>query len=1164
MEFVHLHNHTEYSLLDGASRILDLGQRAKELKFPALAITDHGNLFGAIPFWETMSQAGIKPILGCEVYMARRSRFDREVVKKDDEAYHLVLLVENDEGYRNLCRLLTQAYREGFYYKPRIDLELLSQHHNGLICLSGCLQGEIAQAILAGDRELAYRRTLQLRQIFGDRFYLEIQGNKLPEQERVNKAKIAIAKELGIPLVATNDNHYLRQEDAFLHDVLLCVGTQAKLNDQDRLRFPNNEFYVKSAEVMAETFLEVPEALENTLRISERIQFSFRFGDIYLPRFQPADGSSDLSSYLTQMAEEGLKERFKEKARRGEPLTEKEKAAYWQRLRYELDVIARMGFSGYFLIVADFIRWAKGQRIPVGPGRGSAAGSLVSYAIRITDLDPIQFGLLFERFLNPERRSMPDIDVDLCMWRRGEVIEYVAQKYGKDHVAQIGTFSIAKGRQIFKDVGRVLGLSFSETDRITKRMPEPPREFTLREIYEEDEELRRLIESDPLLKRTYEIATQLEGITRNAGTHAAGVVVSDRPLSEIVPLFRGEKEQDLVTQYDMNSLEKLGLVKFDFLGLKTLTAIRLTLNLVQETTGIEIRLEEIPLNDPLTYQLLAQGETGGVFQLEKEGMRRLLKQMKPQKFQDLVAAIALYRPGPLNSGMVQDYIDRKTGRKPVRYLLPELEEILRETYGVIVYQEQVMQIARVLSGYTLGEADLLRKAMGKKNPQIMAEQRTRFVGGCVARGVERELAEHLFDQIAEFAGYAFNKSHSAAYALIAYWTAWLKAHYPVAFMSALLQCDQDKPQELLPLLREVKLMGIGLLPPDVAHGSASFRPEGNMIRVGLAAIKNVGERSISELLKIREEMGGFPTLSHFLKALSKVGANRKVLESLILAGALDSYGIPRKTLFAQIPRLLDYSSSLKEAERRGQKTLFEMETTTSSSFPNQLDLPHHGEWEPEELAQKERGVLGIYLKLHPLDLYKDLLQLIANTTLNADRLKDLGDRSKVRFAAIVSEVRFKKTPDRGRRLILTVEDQEGVAQVWISRDDLRERVTGILKEGSKLFIIGQLLLDAEGTARIFADEILTMEEIGERLKGNLLIEPPTLEIREENLRRIRYLFTQYPGHLSVAFLLRDHNFRYLVHLPQQYRVQCSHTLVKEIRQLLGETTRFRFSFPDAT
>jgi DNA polymerase-3 subunit alpha len=813
-----------------------------------------------------------------------------------------------------------------------------------------------------------------------------------------------------------------------------------------------------------------------------------------------------------------------------------------------------MGFSGYFLIVADFIRWAKSRKIPVGPGRGSAAGSLVSYAIRITDLDPIQFGLLFERFLNPERKSMPDIDVDLCMLRRGEVIEYVTNKYGKEHVAQIGTFAIAKGRQIFKDVGRVLGLSFSETDRITKRMPEPPREFSLKEIYEEDEELRRLIDSDPKLKKVYEIATRLEGITRNAGTHAAGVVVSDRPLSERIPLFRGEKEDEVVTQYDMVALEKLGLVKFDFLGLKTLTAIQLTLDLIEETTGKRITLEEIPLGDPATYELLSRGETGGVFQLEKEGMRRLLKQLKPQRFDDLIAVNALYRPGPLNSGMMQDYIDRKNGRKPVRYPLPELEEILRETYGVIVYQEQVMRIAQVLAGYTLGEADLLRKAMGKKNPQIMAEQRSRFVEGCVKNGVDRRLAEELFDQIAEFAGYAFNKSHSAAYALIAYWTAWLKTHYPVAYMSALLQCDQGKPQELVPLLKEVKLMGIELLPPDVVKGGVSFRPEGNRIRVGLAAIKHVGERTAEELVRIREE-SGLSSLYDFLHALHKVGANRKVLESLIQAGALDCYGIPRKTLWMEIPHLMEHVNNQSRAVERGQKSLFESEGSLST--PSTMTLPDHGEWEPEELARREREVLGIYLTLHPLDPYREKIRPFVNTTLHAERLKELGDRSQVRFAGVVTEIRVKKTPERTKRWILTVEDEEGVAPVWITSEERMDKIQGWLMEGEKIFVIGQLLLDAEGTIRIFAEEILPLMDVDKNLAGELLIEIPGAELREDTVRKIRHILSRYPGRFSVNFCLYEQDATYHVQLPGEYQVSSTPSLFEELGKLLGRETRFK-------
>jgi DNA polymerase-3 subunit alpha len=835
--FVHLHCHTEYSLLDGANKVDRMFRRIKALEQPAVAMTDHGNMFGAIEFYREAIEHGIKPIIGCEIYVAPNSRFERKGVDRGPKEYnnHLILLAMNNEGYRNLCKLVSLGYMEGFYYKPRIDKELLKELNGGLIALSACLQGEISQTLLYGNYERAKAAAEQYAAIFGDRYYFEIQDNKLADQEKVNRLLVELAKELSIPVVATNDCHYGERDDFHAHDVLLCVQTGKTVDDDNRLKLETDELYLKSAAEMARGFEYCPDAVERTVEVAARCNVEIEFGKYHFPNYTPPK-EIGLDDYLDELAHKGLEERL-------EGVTDPGlRRNYQERLDYELDVIKRMQFPGYFLVVADFINYAKQHGIPVGPGRGSSAGSLVAYALKITDLDPIRHVLLFERFLNPERRSMPDIDVDFCIRGRAQVIQYVKEKYGADRVAQIATFGTLKAKAAIKDVGRALGFSFAEADAIAKLIPAPKQgfDYPLTEAMRMEPRLGELMKSDPRVKTLMDHALRLEGLVRHASTHAAGVVLSNLPLVDHCPLFV-DKEGGIVTQYEMTWVEKIGLVKFDFLGLKTLTLLHDCVKLIEVTRGDKIDLNGLPLDDKKTYRTLSSGNTTGVFQLESTGIREMTVKIRPNCFEDLVAILALYRPGPLDSGMAEDYIKRKNGKEKIKYLHPLLETILKDTYGVIVYQEQVMQTAQVLAGYSMGEADILRRAMGKKDPEEMAAQRERFVEGAKAKNLDEKIATEVFDQMETFARYGFNKSHSAAYALVSYQTAYLKTHYPVEFMAALMTSEMGDTDKVIKNLAECRDKGIVVLAPDVNESLADFTPEGQKIRFGLAGVKNVGE-----------------------------------------------------------------------------------------------------------------------------------------------------------------------------------------------------------------------------------------------------------------------------------------------------------------------------------
>jgi DNA polymerase-3 subunit alpha len=1121
MDFVHLHLHSQYSILDGAIRFEELFQLLEEKNFKACALTDHGNLFGAIEFYTMALERGIKPILGCEVYVAPTSRFDRI-----PDPYHLLLLVMDEKGYRNLCHLLSLSYLEGFYHKPRIDYELLERYGEGLIVLTSCLKGEIPSLILKGDLEGARNRVSFFKELFGDRFYLELQQNGIPEQKKVNEALVKLSKEFGVKLVATNDCHYLLKEDAFLHDVLLCIQTGKTLDDPKRLRFPTDQFYLRSQEEMKILFKDFPSALKNTVEIAERCELKLELGIPKLPLYQTPDNKG-LEDYLKDLAEEGLRKRLEERRiERGE--------AYWKRLREELEVINRMGFAGYFLIVQDFVNWAKSQGIAVGPGRGSAAGSLVAYSLGITDIDPLEHGLLFERFLNPERVSLPDIDVDFCYERRDEVIEYLKEKYGHDKVAHIITFGKMQARAVVRDVGRALGLPYREVDLLAKLIPGGPN-VTLQEALKAEPRIRELIQGNDNYKKLLTIALRLEGMVRHASTHAAGVVISNAPLMDYIPLYRG-KDGEITTQYAMKDVERIGLVKFDLLGLKTLTMMEETIRLVEKCRKIKVNLKEIPLDDPETYKLLSEGDTTGVFQLESQGMRDLLRRVKPEKFSDLVALLALYRPGPLSSGMVEDYIKRRRGEEEVRYPHPSLKEVLEETYGVLVYQEQVMMAASILADFTLGEADLLRKAMSKKVPEEMDRLRDRFLQGAQMKGIPGDKAQEIFEMMAKFAEYGFNKSHSAAYALIAYQTAYLKAHFPHEFMAALLSSDMNDSDKVMRYVYECREKGIQVLGPDINLSQWEFTVEGDKelkIRFGLGAIKNVGKAAVTAILSARKD-GPFRNFTNFCLRVDGRKVNKRAIESLIKAGAFDQFG-ERSKLLALVGRVL---------EKSAQKSL-----NQRSLFKNASEeLPQIPSWSTSELLRAEKEVLGFYLSGHPLKDYEELLTKYSKNQIRS--LEDLKGGEEVSLVGLISEVREIRTRKGDRMAVIELEDLTGRIE-GVVFPDLFRQVSDLLFQEILLRVEGILEKDEEGRPRIRVQSIKTLQEaLSEGPKRiRLKIKLKALSVRDLEVLKSTLLI--HRGPCEVFLHLIDGEREVIVRLPEALRVEGSENLRSDLERLLG-------------
>jgi DNA polymerase-3 subunit alpha len=1038
MSFAHLHLHTEYSLLDGASRPEELAKRVAQLGMPACAITDHGNMFGAVEFYNAMKKEQVKPIIGCEMYVAYGSRFDKAGVE-DGQAdaganNHLIVLAQNNEGYKNLVKLVSAGYTEGFYYKPRIDKELLREHREGLIVLSSCLKGEVSQSLAGGNLTKAKEAALQYKDILGaDNFFLEIQDHGIPDQQKIVPMMARLGEETGLRLVATNDSHYLSKDDAFAHEVLLCIGTGKTLGDEKRMKFYSDDFYVKSPDEMRRIFSGYGEALDNTGKIAERCNVTLDVEGYHLPNF-PVPPGKDLAGYFTEIARAGLERRLKAAAPLFAAKKKKHEAQeYHDRLQTEIDIIMKMGFPGYFLVVWDFIKFAKDNGIPVGPGRGSGAGSLVAYSMGITDVDPLDYDLLFERFLNPERISMPDIDIDFCMNRRGEVIEYVRRKYGADKVAQIITFGTMAAKSVVRDVGRVLGLPYGLVDKVAKTIPTGP-DVTLPMAAKESPALIEAMKNDHEVQRIIEIGSKLEGLSRHAGMHAAGVVITPEPVTNYVPLYRTNRDE-IVTQYDWRIVEKMGLLKMDFLGLRTLTVIDDALKSAKAVEGVDIDITTLPLDDPEVFRLFQDGRTKGVFQFESGGMVEVLRKSRPTQFEDLAALNALYRPGALDAGMVDVYVKVKTGAQKPKYIVPEMKELLEETYGVIVYQEQILQIAQRVAGYSLGHADLLRKAMGKKDAAVMAAERGKFVEGAAEKGYDKKKANEIFDYIEPFARYGFNKSHSVAYALVAYQTAWLKVHYPRHFMAALMTSEMDRTDFVVKFINEASQMGIRILPPDINESNYAFTVVGPNIRFGLGAVKGVGESAIESILEARQKKGRFTSLLEFCEAVDLRACNKKVIEALIKSGSFDFLGSSRKLLFETLENTADSAQRAREEKERGQNSLFGMLSPSVAPAASPARLLAMAEWPDDEKLRFEKETLGFYITGHPLNKYSDELRLFANAT--TDTLHQHVD-DIVNIGGIVSQIKkskIKKGPNEGKLMAkFILDDQRGSVEVVVFSD----------------------------------------------------------------------------------------------------------------------------------
>ncbi len=1092
MQYVHLHTHTEYSLLDGAIKIKELMKKAKEYNMPAVAITDHGNMYGAIEFYKEAQKSEIKPIIGCEVYVAKGSRKKKEKAKDSEEKglNHLILLAKNLTGYKNLMALVSLGYLEGFYYKPRIDWELLEKYNEGLICLSSCLKGEVAETFLNKGEKHAFKIAEKFLKIFKEDFYIELMDNSIPEQKIANEGLISIANKLSIPVVATNDCHYLTRDMAESHDVLLCIQTGRTINEQGRMKFSSDDFYFKSPEEMVAAFENLPEAISNTVEIANKCNLILQFGKYEFPEI-PLEKGETVEDKFERKVKEGFKNRLDEIKSHYKEFTDEIKNKYLERLEREISTIKKMGFSGYFLIVEDFINYAKNNNIPVGPGRGSAAGALVAYCLKITDIDPIPYNLLFERFLNPQRISMPDIDIDFCNRNREKVIKYVVNKYGADKVSQIVTFGKMKAKAVIRDVGRVLEMPYKDVDKIAKMIPNNLN-ITLDKAIEEETALKELIEKDEKVAKLIEISKDLEGLSRHSSIHAAGIVISNKPLMETVPLAM-TKDGDVVTQYNMKHIESVGLIKFDFLGLRNLTIIDNAIKLVKKYKDKNFNIKEIPFDDKATYDLISAGYTIGVFQLESRGMRELLKKLKPDRFEDLIAVVALYRPGPLGSGMVDDFIDIKHGKKEAHYPLPELEPILKDTYGIILYQEQVMQIAQVLAGYSLGEADKLRRAMGKKIPEEMQKQKGRFLNGCKENQIPEKIAEDIFEKMAKFAEYGFNKSHSAAYAYIAYQTAYLKTHYPIEFMTALLTEDKENSDKVIKDINECKIMGIQILPPDINESEFDFTVAKDKIRFGLGAIKHVGEKAIISIIENRKKEK-YKSLYDFCYKVDLTKVNKKVIESLIKSGAMDSLPLNRATKLHNLEQILSQVNLAKKEQEENKNGIFG-KFFEKTSFEESIKIEEIEEWEESIKLQQERELLGFYISSHPLNKYKDILDNY-NSAFIDDILSGEYKRENIKLGGIIAEVKTLKTKRKAEKMAsIILEDLTGKIEVVVFPNIYREN-SDIIKEDSLIFIRGTLDLNESG-AKIIANEIVPLGEAAEKFTNKLKVKFNTFPSKDD-------------------------------------------------------------------
>jgi len=1179
-DFVHLHVHTQYSLLDSAVKIPELMDRTVEMGMPAVAMTDHNNMYGAVDFQKAAQDRGIDPIIGCEMSLVDADDF-RDA--PDPTSYHITLLAKNLEGYYNLALLNSMAWMQGYHERtetPRINFEFLANNNDGLICLSGDLGSEINQAVLQDKtdraREIAQRYASAFPE---DHYYLEIMHNGFPEQQRCADEVIDLAHDLDIPLVATNDVHYLDQDEAPAQAILMCIQLSKTVDLDQVMDHGVDDLYLRSPAEMRELFSHVPEACDNTLKIADMCDLEIPLGDIYLPQtdvpedfvvsegLEDADNSTLVHEYFEHRAYEGLEERFEEFDEQGKSYDEQ---AYYDRLDDEIGIIREMDYPGYFLIVADFINWAKQQDIPVGPGRGSGAGSLVAYAMRITNLDPIPYDLLFERFLNPERVSMPDFDIDFCMNRRGEVIDYVTDKYGEKNVGQIITYGKMKAKGCIRDVGRTLNFSYSETDRIAKLIPDQPG-ITLDEALAEEPKLREMREKDDRVDQLFEVALSLENLNRQAGIHAAGVVISEEPLWETVPVCRGA-DGEMVTQYAMEQVEEAGLVKFDFLGLKTLTVIDTAVELVNENRDEPIDIDSISLDDPGIYELVSSGNTTGVFQLESEGFQRLLQRLKPENFEEIVASVALYRPGPLGSGMVDDFIDRKHGRKEIEYPHPWLEDVLEPTYGVMVYQEQVMQTAQIMAGYSLGDADLLRRAMGKKKEKVMKKQRRNFIDGATDKGVDPDKAEEIFDLMAQFASYGFNKSHSGAYALLTCQTAYLKAHYPVEFMAALMTCDRDNSDKIVRFLNETKQMGIEVLPPDVNESQLNFSVADDKIRFGMAAVKGLGPGVIESIIDAREQGGPFESIYDFCERVDVENLTTSTVETLVQCGAFDSIGPlddaddfigdishQRAIMFQAADRAVERGNQQQHDEEVGQNSLFGQMSEDHREEVLTESYPDAEPWTDQQLLEYEKELLGFYVTGHPLERFEAELPLYGRTNIEkVANGKGVSSHDEVTLTGVVSEMSERAlSSGDGRMAFVTLEDRTGRIEVLVFSDPF-EQYEEVLKSGDPVMIRGSVMEEGDGDAvdwKVKADYIEKLIDARERTVNHMYLDVDGEEIGDGELEELESLLARNGGDCRASLMISTENDdgrgQATLQLPDEYAVDPTNELLMAIDRLFG-------------
>ena len=1143
MAFTHLHVHTEYSLLDGSSKIKELLPRAKELGMDSLAITDHGVMYGVIDFYKKAKEVGIKPILGCEVYVAPGSRFDREQSKGEDRYYHLVLLAENNQGYQNLMKIVTRGFTEGYYYRPRVDYEILEQYHEGIIALSACLAGEIPNKILKEDFEGARAAARRMNELFGPgNFFLELQDHGIRQQTQVNSTVMRLSKELDIPLVVTNDVHYINEDDAIPHDLLLCIQTGKLVSDTDRMRYEGGQFFLKSEEEMQRLFPYAREALENTHKIAERCNVEIVFGEQKVPKFDVPEGY-DAYSYLQKLCEEGLEKRY------GSPAPQDLK----ERLEYELDTIKNMGYVDYFLIVWDFIRFAKSQGIAVGPGRGSAAGSIVSYCLEITNIDPIRYQLIFERFLNPERVSMPDIDIDFCYERRQEVIDYVYRKYGKDKVVQIITFGTMAARMAVRDVGRVLAIPYAQVDKVAKMIP-MELGITIEKALNSNPELKQAYDSDETTRNLIDMSMRLEGLPRHTSIHAAGVVIGSRPLDEFVPLSRGA-DNVITTQFTMTTIEELGLLKMDFLGLRTLTVIQDTVRMIEKKTGQPLDIDNINYEDSKVYEMIGQAKTEGVFQLESAGMKSFMRELRPENLEDIIAGISLYRPGPMD--FIPKYIKGKQNKDTIQYSCPELEEILAPTYGCIVYQEQVMQIVMKLAGYTLGRSDLVRRAMSKKKGDVMARERANFVygneqegvEGCIKRGIPENVANHIFDEMIDFAKYAFNKSHAAAYAVVAYQTAWLRCYHPVEFMAALLTSVITNPKKITEYINTCRGMGIQILPPDINEGESGFSVSDGAIRYGLTAIKSLGKNVIDAMVTERNAHGPYKNLKDFMERLTTKEINKRTIENLIKSGALDSLGATRKQLMMVYAFVLDEVNRERKENISGQMSLFDF-FSEEEKKEYEVQYPDVGEYDQAQKLAFEKEVMGIYVSGHPLEDYMDSMkkQITAKTT-DFEPDEDTGhavvkDGYHYIVGGLLSGITVKLTKTNQNMAFLTLEDLYGTVEIILFPRDY-QKYRDFLVEDTALYVKGRASVSEE-SGKLVAEEIIPMDQVPKEV----WIQVENVSVFQEKQQALYDIIRQYPGEQGLVVYSRAE--KAIKRLPSYQNISGVSRVIEALKELFGE------------